>query len=107
MTSTDQPISPLRRRFIEDMTARKLGAKTQVQYIRAVKRLAEFLGRSPASASAEDLRRFQLHLAESGDAERHADGAALLLRGHPGARRAPAEDPARLRAAPPAGGAEP
>jgi site-specific recombinase XerD len=66
MTSTEQPISPLRRRFIEDMTARKLGAKTQVQYIRAVKRLAEFLGRSPASASAEDLRRFQLHLAESG-----------------------------------------
>ena len=66
MTSTDQPISPLRQRFIEDMTARKLGEKTQSAYVRAVKQLADFLGRSPAGASAEDLRQFQLHLAESG-----------------------------------------
>ena len=32
----------------------------------AVKQLAEFLGRSPASASAEDLRRYQLELVERG-----------------------------------------
>ena len=66
MTTTDQPISRLRRRFIEDMVARKLGAKTQIQYVRAVRQLADFLGRSPASADAEDLRRFQLHLVTSG-----------------------------------------
>jgi site-specific recombinase XerD len=66
MTSTDQSISPLRRRFIEDMTARRLGEKTQTAYVRAVKQLGDFLGRSPASADAEDLRRFQLHLVTSG-----------------------------------------
>jgi integrase/recombinase XerD len=56
---TIQPITPLRQRMIEDMTVRKLGAATQRTYIRAVTTLSEFLGRSPASATAEDLRRFQ------------------------------------------------
>jgi hypothetical protein len=45
--------------MIEDMNVRKLGAATQRNYIRAVKTLSEFLGRSPATATAEDLRRFQ------------------------------------------------
>ena len=56
---SETPISPLRQRMIEDMTVRKLGAATQRNYIRAVKALSEFLGRSPAAATAEDLRRFQ------------------------------------------------
>jgi hypothetical protein len=60
------PISPLRQRMIEDMTVRKLGAATQRNYIRAVKALSEFLGRSPATATAEDLRRFQIHQSEAG-----------------------------------------
>jgi site-specific recombinase XerD len=59
-------ISPLRQRMIEDMRMRRLDGKTQVAYIRAVRRLAGFLGRSPDTATAEDLRRFQLHLAEQG-----------------------------------------
>jgi integrase/recombinase XerD len=63
---TDQAISPLRRRMIEDMTIRKLAAKTQHDYIQRVKDFAVFLGRSPASASTEDVRRFQLHLSSSG-----------------------------------------
>jgi integrase/recombinase XerD len=63
---TDQAISPLRRRMIEDMTIRKLAPKTQQGYIRTIKNLAAFLGRSPATASFEDIRRFQLHLAASG-----------------------------------------
>ena len=58
--------SPLRQRMIEDMTMRKLNPKTQSGYIRAVKKLTCFLGRSPATASREDLRRFQLHLVEGG-----------------------------------------
>jgi integrase/recombinase XerD len=45
---------------------RKLKPKTQTQYLRAVKRLAKYLGRSPDQANAEDLRRFQLHLVEHG-----------------------------------------
>jgi site-specific recombinase XerD len=63
---TDKAISPLRRRMIEDMTIRKFAPKTQASYIRAVKNFTVFLGRSPDQASAEDLRRYQLHLASSG-----------------------------------------
>ena len=58
--------SPLRQRMIEDMTMRKLSPQTQSAYIRAVKKLTRFLGRSPDTASAEDLRHFQLHLVEGG-----------------------------------------
>jgi integrase/recombinase XerD len=63
---TDEATSPLRRRMIEDMTIRKLAPKTQQGYIRTIKNFAVFLGRSPDTASFEDVRRFQLHLAESG-----------------------------------------
>src|SRR5260370_5482353 len=63
---TDEVISPLRRRMIEDMTIRKLAPKTQQGYIRTIKDLAAFIGRSPAKASFEDVRRFQLHLAKNG-----------------------------------------
>jgi integrase/recombinase XerD len=63
---TDQGMSPLRRRIIEDMTIRKLAPKTQQGYIRTIRDFAAFLGRSPATASFEDVRRFQLHLAANG-----------------------------------------
>src|ERR1700752_342765 len=63
---TDEATSPLRRRMIEDMTIRKLAPKTQQGYIRIVKGFAAFLGRSPDTASFEDVRRFQVHLAENG-----------------------------------------
>ncbi len=63
---TDEAMSPLRRRMIEDMTIRKLSPKTQQGYIRTIKNLAAFLGRSPDKASFEDVRGFQLHLAQSG-----------------------------------------
>jgi integrase/recombinase XerD len=63
---TDEAMSPLRRRMIEDMTVRKLSPKTQQGYIRIIKNFAAFLGRSPDKASFEDVRRFQLHLAASG-----------------------------------------
>ena len=59
------PGSPLRRRMTEDMTIRKLAPKTQASYIRAVRNFTVFLGRTPDSAGAEDLRRYQLHLASS------------------------------------------
>ena len=59
-------ISPLQARMIEDMNARKLDVGTQKGHIRACKRFAAFLKRSPATATVEDLRLFQVHLAESG-----------------------------------------
>ena len=49
---TDEAISPLRRRMIEDMTIRKLAPKTQQGYIRSVKNFTTFLGRSPDTASS-------------------------------------------------------
>ena len=63
---TDKAISPLRQRMIEDMTIRKLTPKTQHDYVQRVKNFAAFLGRSPETASFEDVRRYQLHLATSG-----------------------------------------
>jgi site-specific recombinase XerD len=63
---TSPVVSPLRQRMIEDMRMRQLNGKTQIAYIRAVRRFAGFLGRSPDTATAEDLRRFQLHMAEQG-----------------------------------------
>ena len=63
---TEQAISPLRRRMIEDMTIRKFAPKTQQDYVHRVKNFAAFLGRSPDTASFEDVRRYQLHLAASG-----------------------------------------
>src|SRR5215510_12937958 len=59
-------VSPLRRRMIEDMNARTLGAHSQRSHIQSCKRFAAFLKRSPDTATADDIRCFQLHLAESG-----------------------------------------
>ena len=63
--STDA-VTPLRQRMIEDMSARKLGAHSQRSHISSCKRFAAFLKRSPDTATAEDIRLFQLHLAETG-----------------------------------------
>ncbi len=62
---TQGRISPLRQRMIENMNVRHFAANTQEAYIRAVEKLARFLGRSPATATLEDLRRFQLHLTKT------------------------------------------
>ena len=63
---TDEAMSPLRRRMIEDMSMRRLAPKTQKDYIQVIKNLAAFIGRSPDTASFEDIRRFQLQVAASG-----------------------------------------
>jgi len=59
-------VSPLRQRMLDDMRMRKMAEHTQDGYIRAVRKLAAFLGRSPDSATIEELRRFQLHLVDAG-----------------------------------------
>ena len=66
MSQTTQATSKLRQRMIEDMRMRKLCDKTQASYIRAVRKFAGYLGRSPDSANVEDLRNFQLHLVDHG-----------------------------------------
>ena len=77
---TDQAISPLRRRMIEDMMMRKFAAKTQHDYVQRVKDFAVFLSRSPATASKEDIRRFQLHLASTGAGTAKMNATASALR---------------------------
>jgi hypothetical protein len=63
---SEKPISPLRQRMLEDMNVRRFTPDTQREYVRAVKRLAAFLNRSPDTATAEELRAFQVHLTETG-----------------------------------------
>ena len=76
----DATISPLRRRMIEDMTVRGFVEKTRNDYIRHVKTFTAFIGRSPDTATPEDLRRFQLHQAETGVQPPSINSAVAALR---------------------------
>tara|TARA_R110002051_G_scaffold8428_2_gene35392 strand:+ start:6845 stop:7759 length:915 start_codon:yes stop_codon:yes gene_type:complete len=60
------PITPLRARMILDMTARTLGPASQTSHLRACKRFAAWLGRSPETATPDDVKYFQQHLVEIG-----------------------------------------
>ena len=62
----DKPISDLRRRMIADMAVRSFSDKTQHDYVRHIETFARFLGRSPDTASGDDIRRFQLAQVEQG-----------------------------------------
>src|SRR5437879_12609644 len=64
--SETNTVSPLRQRMLEDMAARKLNSHTQRSHISSCKRFAAWLKRSPDTATADEVRRFQLHLIESG-----------------------------------------
>jgi site-specific recombinase XerD len=77
---SEKPISPLRRRMIEDMTVRNFVEKTRNDYLRHVKTFTAFLGRSPDKATAEDLRRFQLHQTETGVRPPTINGSVAALR---------------------------
>ena len=80
MTHTSKPVSPLRQRMLEDMTLRKLAPQTQSHYLRAVINFTRFLGRSPDTATPEDLRRYQLHLVETGITSSSLNAAITALR---------------------------
>jgi site-specific recombinase XerD len=77
---TDRTISPLRRRMTEDMTVRGFTASTQRGYIRAVRDFTAFFGRSPDRASAEDLRRYQLHMRSIGASATSMNAGVSALR---------------------------
>jgi len=74
------PISPLRRRMIEDMTVRGFEEKTQSDYIRHVRNFTLFLGRSPDQAQSEDLRLYQVHQRKQGVQPPTMNGAVAALR---------------------------
>ena len=75
-----RPISPLRARMIEDMTVRGFKEDTRRDYVRHVRAFAAFIGRSPDTATAEDLRLFQLHQTQSGMQPPSINGAVSALR---------------------------
>ena len=80
----DTPAGALRRRMTEDMTARNLGPHSQRNYLNSCTRFAAFLERSPDTATADDIRRFQLFLVETGASivgrNRIMTGVKFLLR---------------------------
>jgi hypothetical protein len=82
MTShpSQRPVSALRERMIEDMTVRGFNEKTRGDYVRNVRALAAFIGRSPDTATAEDLRRFQLHQTQAGLQPPSINSAVSALR---------------------------
>ena len=77
---SEKPISPLRQRMIEDMSMRNFVEKTRNDYIRHVRTFTAFLGRSPDRATAEDLRRFQLHQTQTGVRPPTINGSVAALR---------------------------
>ena len=77
---SEKPISPLRQRMIEDMSVRNFVEKTRNDYIRHVRTFTAFLGRSPDTATAEDLRRFQLHQTQTGVRAPSINGSVAALR---------------------------
>jgi site-specific recombinase XerD len=80
MTFSDPGVSPLRRRMIDDMRMRKFAPKTQSTYLRAVREFARFLGRSPDTATVEDLRGYQLHLVDHGTSPVSLNAAISALK---------------------------
>jgi integrase/recombinase XerD len=68
-------MSALRQRMIEDMQLRGLSERTQESYIRAVRQLAEYYGKSPDRVSEEELRQYFLYLKN----EKHASRSTCTL----------------------------
>src|SRR5262249_25393705 len=77
---SEKPISDLRRRMLEDMALRKFGDKTRHDYIRHAEASASFPRRCPDTATAEDVRRYQVHLTESGVQPPKLNSSASALR---------------------------
>jgi site-specific recombinase XerD len=63
---TQERMSPLRERMLEDMRIRGMGDKAQKSHIRAIKDFAKFPKRSPDTATPEELRAYQLHMTDTG-----------------------------------------
>ena len=57
-------VSPLRQRMIEDMTVRNLAPNTMLCYLKQISYLARYFGRSPERLGPEEIREYQLYLAQ-------------------------------------------
>ena len=72
---SDKPNSLLRQRMIDDMTARRFSEKVQKAYVPHVRTFTAFLGRSPDTATSEDLRRYQIAFGQAADQPRSINAA--------------------------------
>jgi hypothetical protein len=77
---TQEKVSSLRERMIEDMRIRGMGDKSQKAHIRALKDFAAFFGRSPDTTEPDDLRAYQLHMADTGVAPSTFNARIVALR---------------------------
>ncbi len=80
MDTPTSSISPLRQRMLDDLRMRKLSLKTQSAYIRAVRNFTKYLGRSPDTATIDDLRNYQLHLVDAGTSPMSLNAAIIGLK---------------------------
>lgn len=80
MDTPTSGISPLRQRMLDDLRMRKLSPKTQSAYIRAVRNFTKYLGRSPDTATINDLRNYQLHLVDAGTSPTSLNTAIIGLK---------------------------
>jgi site-specific recombinase XerD len=80
MDTPTSGISPLRQRMLDDLRMRKLNPKTQSAYIRAVRNFTKYLGRSPDTATIDDLRNYQLHLVDAGTSPMSLNAAIIGLK---------------------------
>jgi site-specific recombinase XerD len=80
MDTPTSGISPLRQRMLDDLRMRKLSPKTQSAYIRAVRNFTKYLGRSPDTATIDDLRNYQLHLVDTGTSPTSLNAAIIGLK---------------------------
>jgi site-specific recombinase XerD len=76
----EEKTTPLRQRMIEDMQIRGLAEATQRAHIRNVKLFAAFLGRTPDTATPEDLRAWQLQMTKDGLSATTFNGRIISLR---------------------------
>jgi integrase/recombinase XerD len=77
---TEQSVTPLRQRMLDDMAMRSVRSRTKHDYVRHVRAFAAFLRRSPETATAEDVRRFQLHQRQYGVGESVIGATVSALR---------------------------
>lgn len=80
METAHTGISPLRQRMLDDLRIRKLSPKTQSAYIRAVRQFTKYLGRSPDTATIDDLRNYQLYLVDTGTSPTSLNAAIIGLK---------------------------
>lgn len=90
------PMSPLRRRMIEDMTIRNLSPATQQSYLYEVSNFSRFFGQSPDRLTLEDVRTYQVHLASKEVAWGSLNKTVCALRFFYGVTLGHAEVPERI-----------